>query len=167
MKFSIFDFDRIDQYMVHEELGELVNTADYFQYYTTGIENIVVDPDNEFMFFKTKRYESERSDVLAYDFYDEENFADVLVAINNDNFLWDAPMNFDTELAVINAKVNYIKKINKAPLTYDEEKYWKRKITGKVDFTNNSQMIIVAPYLKDIRTVIRKIKKYFMDREVK
>jgi len=162
MNFRILNFDKKEQRVQNENEGELFYSADYWQWYITGIESLI----NENDFVLSDRYDNERSEVLTYNFYENENISDVLLLVNNDNYLWDAPVDGDLLDEVIDNKFNYFKKINKTPLSTDEEMYWENKIKEKSVLMNNVQREIVIPIRSELQKVIRNINKFIQEREV-
>jgi hypothetical protein len=87
--------------------------------------------------------------------------------LNNDNYLFDAPMDWDSLQAVIENRMSYLKKTFKTPMSEDEEVYWRDKIINEVTNTRDIQGSVVLPKLPDIQSVIRIMKKYLNGRVVK
>jgi elongation factor P--beta-lysine ligase len=165
MNFKIYNFQKIDKQLQHESPGEYYNSADYFQWYTTGIESVV--QENESSFFLTKRLNNERPEVLSWKFFGDANYADLLTSVNNDNFLWDGPTDWDTAQFVIQNKMNYLKRVNKVQFDPDEENYWNEKMTSKVSRTIEVQSTVIVPKYPELQSIVRKIKRYLESRVVK
>jgi len=62
--------------------------------------------------------------------------------------------------------MQYVRALNKATMTPEEEEYWQRKMEAQQLLTDAAQRLIIAPNLKDVNAAVRKIRKYFIDREV-
>ena len=43
MNFKILNFDKTERNLKNERIGELLTVADYFQWYLSGIEDIISD----------------------------------------------------------------------------------------------------------------------------
>jgi hypothetical protein len=113
------------------------------------------------------RHDNERSEVITWKYFDDPGISDVIVMINNDNYLFDAPMDWDSLRKVIEQRMNYVKKQYKTPMTPEEEEYWIEKITKQVIASRDQQSTVVLPKMPDLQSVIRKMKKYLSQREVK
>ncbi len=163
MDFKILNFNKTERYLVHENIGELLTVSDYWQWYTTGIEDLVKKDDG---FIITKRYDNERSEVLAYNFYENESVADVIVLSNNDNFLWDVPGDYDLLFDITEQKLQYFKNQHKVPLTAEQEEYWNQKMKDKVLETHKVQTDIVIPLKKELQRIIRMFNNYLEERIV-
>jgi hypothetical protein len=162
MKFKILDFKKTERRFENIIPGQLVTVSDYWQWYTGGIESIINAND----FIIVNRNENERTEVLTNKFYEDVNISDVLVLINNDNYLWDAPADWDLSQDIIDNKMLYYQRHHKVQMTEDEELYWKRKIEDKVIATRDVQDNIVVPIRGELQKVIRHMKEYLSEREV-
>jgi len=164
MKPKIYKFDTITRHLKNDKPGEIFKVRDYFQWYHTGIENVI--NENKGYYFVTNRYENERSEVITYNLFEDENLSDVLLALNNDVYLWDAPYDNDTRDIIADNKFKYIEKLNKQPfIDYTKEKYYER-IYAQLDAFNDRQKLIVLPKFKDLNRVLRSIKEYLNNRKV-
>jgi len=163
MEFKILNFTKKEGIIRNEITGERLTITDYWQYYITGIEKIVNEKD----FILTDRYENERAEVLAYNFYENESVSDVLVLINNDNYLWDSPSDYDLIWDIVDNKMNYLRALNKANFNEQEKNYWREKIQDKAEEARNIQSSIVIPNRSSLQKVIRTINQYLEEREVK
>jgi len=167
MKTTIYDFDLRRNQLKHEHNGEVINSRDYFQWYTTGIESVVFHTKNDY--FLTSRYENERSEVIMYNFFDKEHISDVLLAVNNDVYLWDAPFNYDTQEIVIQNKINIIEHNRKQSLTpgaNGSRKYYHDKFTEELEAQNVVQRNIIVPRYNKLQKVIRNLKRFLDNRKV-
>ncbi len=162
MDFKILNFQKTVKQLYHEQPGALIQSPDYWQWYTTNIKSIINDND----FILVQRYENQRAEVLAYSFYENENVSDVLVTLNNDNYLWDAPTDWETSQEIIENKLNYYKHENKVPMTEEEEEYWRLKMEEKVTATRDIQSKVAVPIRTELQKTIRKINDYLEARKV-
>jgi hypothetical protein len=137
--------------------------TDYWQYYTTGVERLVTEKE----FFLSKRELNERAEVMAWKYYDDPGFSDIILASNNDNYLFDSPFDNTMREHIVDSKMNYIKKLYKNALDQDTELYFKDKIDYEVDKLNDIQSTVVVPKKSYSNTILRKMKTYFRMREVK
>ena len=163
MNFKILNFDKTEKNLMNERTGELLTVTDYFQWYMTGVESIINNTD----FVMTDRYDNERTENISYNFYENENVSDVLVLLNNDNYLFDAPADWDLLQDITDNKLNYYKKQNKVQLTPEEEKYWRNKLEEQSINAHEAQKSIIIPLKSELQKTIRHINEYFEQREVK
>jgi len=161
---KIYKFDVKTKQLLHEVMGDYFDVVDYFQYYTTGVENLI--NEENMLLIETDRYEKERHDLLAWTFYRNENFTDVLLAINNENIFWNDVMDFDTLDIIKKNKLKYIQKIKNKTFTPEEQEYWDKKISNTLENNNDNQRKIIIVSDGDKNTMVRKIKDYFKEREV-
>lgn len=162
MRFRILNFKKTEKRLEHEIQGELLKTPDYFQFYINGIEQFVNEKD----FILIDRFDNERSEVIAYNFYDDENISDVLVLCNNDNYIWDAPADFDLVYDIVDNKMNYYKSQRQISMSDDEFIYWRDKLILKAYETHKAQKNYAVPLRSEVQKVIRKINDYKEEREV-
>jgi len=163
MEFKILNFNKIERELKNIYTSGNLTVADYWQWYTTGIEKIVNDQD----FIITDRYNNERSDILAYNFYENESLADLLILINNDNFIWDTPGDYDLLWDITDNKMNYLRNLNKVDFTQEEIIYWREKMEKKTEEVHQIQSNIVIPKRGSLQKIIRTINNYLENREVK
>ena len=165
MKYSILNFPKKDIEVKHETTGETLYVPDYFTYYISGIQKIVFE--NQDSFFKTKRFENERSEVLSFKFYGSGMYSDTIILSNNDNYLWDSAYDWEMTEEVTNQKLKYIQELNKNNLTEDERLYWENKIKRKIEYQNTIRSTVIAPKVSDLNKIIRLMKKYIRERTVR
>jgi len=140
---------------------EEYSIPDYFQYYTTGAETIPTDDQ----LIVTSRRANERYEILANDIFSNPNLADLLVAINNDVLLWNTPLDYDLLDLQGEILYDYVKKIYKT--NFESPEKWKEIIDQKVLDDDEKYRVVLIPKQESIQKVIRKIKEYFEEREVK
>ena len=165
MNFKIINFDKTERNLKNERIGELLTISDYFQWYLSGIEDIINDNPNSFVM--TDRYDNERTENISYNFYENENVSDVLVLLNNDNYLFDAPADWDLLQDITDNKLNYYKKQNKVHLTPEEEKYWRNKLEEQSVNAHEAQKRLIIPIRSELQRTIRLMNEYIESREVK
>jgi len=162
MNLKIFDFARKMSIVKNYRESEVINSVDYFEYYTTGIEDLVDDN-----FFATDRYVNERSEVMGHNLLGNQDFADVIVAANNDNFLWDAPMDYDKTELVIDNRINTLEKYMQRSLSDTEKIYHRKKFREDSEQINDDMTVIVLPRYNRMQEALRKIRRYLNNRKVK
>jgi hypothetical protein len=163
MLFKIYNFDKIEKQSKNESEGITLTIADYWQYYTTGVENLV----NNNEYFRTDRLENERAEVVTWKFFDDPNLSDMVLALNNDVYLWDTPFDYRLVEQITDNKMNYIKKIYRAEMPEDVETYWRDLMLKDTMKYHDTLRTVVLPRYSNIQSVVRKIKDYFTKREVK
>jgi hypothetical protein len=161
---KIYDFNTITNRLKHEVDGEVVETSDYFEFYHTGIEDIQDDENQHF--FVTDRYEGERSEILAWNFYQNENYSDVLLALNNEVYLWDNPFGGDIQEDVKDNQLLYVQRLYQRQLDDYEKEIWSQKLSEHIKESNDTQRTIVAPHKRNINSTVRKMREYMEDRKV-
>lgn len=159
---KVYRFKKKNRLIFHEESGEIVESADYFQYYTTGT-NKVVNKYSDRLFSST-RYENERHEVLAYDLLGNENFADVLLALNQENFIFDGYYDYDTMEIIADKRMHYLSKLMRKEFTDEEYSNYRKKIKEELDYHNENQKYFIAPIWGEHEFIMRKIKEYFKSR---
>ena len=164
MRQTVYDFDLVKNRLVADEVGPLVQVRDYFEYYTTGLEEIV--QENQDDFFMTQRYQNERTDVIAYNFYEDENYSDVILAVNNDTYLWDAPVDFDTQSIVVDERIRIVEHLNHQKLQQGQRSFYERQFNEDLDEEQEIQKNIVLPKFGSMSKINRLIKKYLNNRKV-
>jgi hypothetical protein len=160
---KIYNFEKTEKHLMNKSACGVFKSADYWQWYTTGIENMV----NNQEFFITDRLQNERSEVVSWKLYDDPNISDVILAINNDVYLWDAPFDYDMVENITNNKMEYLERVYKVHMTEDEKTYWRDKMLNKTKTLQNTLQSVVVPKYSNLQSIIRKIKDYLNDRIVK
>ena len=183
---------RSTTYAFEPKIGLLNNKIfylrDYFQYYTTGVEEIILD--NASAYRMTTREEGERPEQIMFDILGDENMGDLFCALNNQNYLWISPFSLDGFQDAIQFRMNYIEllmrdRIQRIDVTdeygqkiVDEsgDYIWEYNEVGKEclktaeeDITNidTKSRLVIIPNPNDIQLVNRKIDEYFKSRVVK
>ena len=158
MKPKIYDFNK--------KVGKFNETeftvADYFQYYTTGLENVI---DSE-MLMVTERHDNERSEVLSYVFLGSENLADTLLALNNDVFLWDSPYDNNMMETVVDVTFDFIKKTYKTHLKIEEVEKFKEFARELAETDDTMLRNVIIPKKEYLQRISRYLRDYIRSREV-
>jgi len=163
MKQKIYNFQpRVNQ-LENDRKGEIIKTRDYFEFYHTGIEELPFM--NEQMYFMTNRYENERAEVITNAFYDDADLSDLVLALNNDVYWWDAPYDFDTQYIIADNKVQYVENLRKRKLNDAERLYYNEKFNDELSVINDKQRLIVVPKFKNLARVNRLIQRYLNNRK--
>lgn len=159
MKPKVYDFDKKIGKIGDIEFG----VSDYFQWYTTGFEELIQDS----MLMITERYNNERSEVLAYKLLGTADLSDTLLALNNDNYLWDSPYDNDMFETAIDTTFNYIKKINKTTMNrFQNDRF--REISREIVTQDDDKLRdVIIPRKEYIQKISRVLKNYKRSREVK
>jgi len=164
MKQTIYDFSPITNQLENDKLGEIYKVRDYFEFYHTGIEKLPFN--NESLYFATNRLVNERSEVITNAFYEDPNLSDIVLALNNDVYLWDAPFDNATQEMISNNQIAIIEETRKQVLSPEQKEYYLSKINTQLDIQNSKQGIIVLPKFKNLARVQRLIQKYLDSRRV-
>lgn len=154
---------------------------DYFQYYTTGVEQII--PDNTDAFAFVTRENAERPEQIMYDMFRDANLGDMFCAINNQNYLWATPFGLDAFQDAIEFRFNYVEllmrdRIEKTEVKDDLgtviETYYndvgdlcRERVEEDIHYADDVARLIIIPDLNSHQFVNRKIEEYFNSRIVK
>ena len=143
---------------------------DYFTYYTGGVQSIINDNLDAFAF--TKRLDNERPEQIAHDLYTNKNLSDMIIALNNQNYLFGAPMDGDTYLTAIDFRYAYVEKLMNDRLNskYDNNQesidIIKERVEESIDKINENSKRIIIPTTSAYQAVLKNIDKYFKSRKV-
>ena len=162
MDFKVINFQKTEKVIMNEFYGGKLTVCDYWQYYVTGIESIVNDQD----FILTDRYDNERSEVIAYNFYDNESLSDVIILSNNDNFLFDAPVDYDLGIDIVDNRMKYLQSMNKTTYSQDEYLYWEQKMKDRINDEHKIKSNVIIPKRGSVQKIIRNMNSYMESREV-
>ena len=158
MRQKIYNFDK-----KIGSLGDIkFEVSDYFQYYHTGIEELIVDD----MLYITDRNNNERSEVLAYEFFESADLSDTILALNNDVYLWDTPYDNDMYETSIDLIMEYIKKKNKTRMNIDVEERYQEIARAHVSDDDSMLRSVIIPRQEYVQKISRVIKDYLKSRIV-
>ena len=164
MKQTIYNFAPTKNQLENDFKGEVFEVRDYFEFYHTGIEQLPFT--NEKLYFATNRLTNERSEVITNAFFEDPDLSDMVLALNNDVYLWDAPFDNATQEMIAKNQVAAIEENRKQKLSAEQEQYYLSKINTTLDEQNIKQSIIVLPRFKNLARINRLIKKYLDERRV-
>jgi len=164
MKQKIYNFTPITNQLQNDYKGEIFKVRDYFEFYHTGIEQLPFQ--NEALYFATNRFPNERSEVLTNAFFEDPDMSDLLLALNNDVYLWDAPFDNATQEMITLNKIAMIEHNRKQTLDISQKMYFEEKINTQLEIINSKQSVIVLPKYKNLARINRLIKKYLNERKV-
>ncbi len=154
-------------YNFNKKIGQLgdikFSIPDYFQWYTTGFESLISDD----MLLITERYNNERSEVLAYKLLDNEHLSDTLIALNNDNYMWDSPYDSDMFEVSVDMVFKYIEKINKTKMNRHQNDKFQEISRDIVTLDDEELRYIIIPRKEYIQKISRIFKNYKTKRELK
>jgi hypothetical protein len=148
---------------------------DYFQHYTTGIENVIIREPHMFNF--TKRESGERPEVLMNSMFKNEDLADMFVALNNQNYLWGTPFDYDNFVDAIDFRMNYVKFLMRdriqetihpdGSVTYnDVGEIMQRKVEEKISAEDEIASKVIVPKPEYLSIVEMRIDDYLNGRNV-
>jgi hypothetical protein len=162
MKSTIYKFDKKAGLLDSKIFG----VTDYFQYYTTGVEQIIREaPDN---FLYTDRLNGERPEQIMYGIFKDENLSDMFVAINNQNYIWAVPFDLDSFEEAVEFKMNYVKFLMKDRLDDPiQENIMFDRVSEDVHVEDDVSRTVIIPAGDAVPGVNRQIREYFKGREVK
>lgn len=158
MKPKIYKFDK--------KVGSLGKTSyqvtDYFQYYTTGIEDL---PGAE-QLYVTQRRDNERYEVLAWNIFNDENLADLLLGLNNDVFLWATPSDNNSFQEQVDITYDYLQKKNKTRFPNEDVELWKQIAYDIVEYNDDKLRNVIIPRTEFLQKISRTFKDSFQNRTV-
>ena len=160
----------------HEDYTTMENylVTDYFQYYTTGVEEVIGKAPTRYVI--TNQYENERPEVLTNTLYGNENLSDLVLAINNRTYLFNSPFDPDISYEILEAYTRYYVKISNISESdsYTQsqfENYYKPLIQARfnddlLSVYNNYLRQVILPKTSEVERVLKDIKDYFKSRKV-
>jgi len=150
---SIYTYDKF------ERDNKIVN--DYTSILFNNLNELLENYDDYFMIITLNV--NEKMENLSYKLYGSENYADLILACNDENFLWSSPYDQDILLEHIdNIFEEYTSYLNVK--TFDTEKSYrdfKYQIQEEIDNANSSKSSFKVPkpeYLSDVLNIINNYK---------
>ena len=161
---------------------------DYFESYTTGVENIVhTNPEH---FAVTSRENAERPESIMYQMFDQADEADMFIAINNQNYLWATPFNLDAFQDAIDFRMNYLELLMRDRITKEPEldvnddivrdengvilynynqagTLCRDRVSEDIHNEDDKARTIIIPNKDSVQYVSKMIKDYFTTRKVR
>jgi ribosome-interacting GTPase 1 len=149
---TVFTYDK----MIRN--GKIV--PDYTSYWFTNLKDYLENYDNYFTIVSIP--ENEKIENLAYKLFGSENYADLILAINDENFLWSSPYNQDVLNKMSDAVLlEFLNQLNldsfNENLSYLD---FKQKIEESIDNTNSQKKYFKVPKPENLSDVISLINNY-------
>ncbi len=160
--------------------AKIYGVRDYFQYYTTGVEQVVEYNPSQFSY--TNREDAERPEQIMYDLFGDENLGDMFVAINNQNYIWAVPLGLDAFQDAIDLRMAYLRYLmrdrmkqtvdnfeidSKTEYVTTVEDVMKIRVTEDIHAEDDISRQIFIPKKDSVKFVQNRITDYFKDRELK
>ena len=152
MKNSVFTYDRrkIDGYDV----------TDYTSYYYGGLLELFKQFPDYFSLYSV--HIDEKIENISYELYDSVDYSDVILACNNDVFLWSTPYNSDIIYEQVSSLVGLITKELDFAELQGNDKFAAiiERIEEKINIENTNRMTITVPTPKKISLLLSMVKDY-------
>jgi hypothetical protein len=134
---------------------------DFTSIYFNDLDSLLSEYENYFYLIDIT--EDERMENVAYELYGDENLADLLLAINDENFIWSSPLNQDILLdqtdILLSEYANYMNIDTwDGSVSYQD---FADKIRKNVDDNNSRRKKIKVPrrdYLSDVIAIVNDYK---------
>lgn len=176
MRSTIYNFEQKEGLLDNK----VYYVKDYFQYYTTGVEDMIRQYPEEFAFIR--RDNAERPEQIMYEMFRDANLSDVFVSMNNQNYLWATPFGLDAFQDAIDFRMNYLELLMRDRIEKTEVKdeygniievYYndvgevcRERVEEDIHKADDKARLVIIPGLNSHQFVIRKIKDYFKSRIV-
>jgi len=151
MKNTVYTYDTFERYNYE--------VTDYTSIYYGNISEYLKQYSEYFMSYKLK--DDEKLENVSYSFYQTTDYADLILAINQDVFLWNVPYNQDINIdrAEILAKslLNASDLIN---MNTNEKDRIINMATISIDESNELKRHILIPKPDYISTIISLVENY-------
>jgi len=153
---SVYTYDK----MIRE--GYEVN--DYTSVYYGGLLEVFNQYPNYFTSYKINI--DDKMESISYDLYGSENYADVILASNNDVFLWNMPYNTDIVLDQLESFTNIIKnELGEGNINQDILEVFS-SIEDENNFLNSKKRDITVPKSSKLNEVLALINNYRADNDL-
>jgi hypothetical protein len=149
---SVFTFNNLQR--------ENKIVRDYTGYYFNELENFLKAYDDYFEIIDVD--ENTKIEKLSYDLYGDENYADLILAVNNENFLWSSPYDQDV---ILNTSESILRKFaNELNLeTFDETESYRDfadKVKEEIENQNSHKKYFKVPKKDKLMDVLSLISTY-------
>ncbi len=158
MNQRVYSFDKKEAKIGDSEF----TCTDYFQYYTTGLEDII----DHNMLYVTERRNNERYEVLSHNLFNDADLSDMLLGLNNDVYLWDMPSGNDEFEHLVDVTYDYIQKVNKTKFPSEDIEQWKEIARQRVQDDDDAVRVVIIPKVSQVQKISRYFKDYFKTRLV-
>jgi len=149
---NVFEFDTFER--------ENKVVRDFSSIYFTDLNDELANYDS--MFTLIDITEDERLENVSYSLYGDENLSDLLLAVNDENYIWSSPLNTDIVLAQGDILLKEIAN-NLNIHSYDENLDYqdlKSKILEMIDNRNSKRKKIKVPRIENLGDVINIVNDY-------
>ena len=158
-------FNSVYNYNSREKDGYKVQ--DYTSIYFGGLKDLIENYPDYFEFVDIN--DNEKMENISYQRYGNENYADLIIACNTENFLWSMPYDQDILLDQLEAIMNMINvELNVTP---DSEginldyKVLETTIYNRIESKNSEKRRFRVPKVEYLTNVINLINNYKKDNE--
>jgi hypothetical protein len=158
-------FNTVYNYNSKEKDGFKVQ--DYTSIYFGGLKDLIENNPEYFEFVDVA--DNEKMENISYQRYGNENYADLILACNNENFLWSMPYGenilleqLDSVMHMINVELNITPDSEGIDLDY---KFLETRLYNKIDKENSQKRRFRVPKIEYLTNVINLINNYKKDNE--
>jgi len=131
---------------------------DYSSYYYGNVRNIIQDNFNLFEFIEIS--DNERLENICYNMYNSEDYSDLLVMINEANFLWMIPYDIDIQLSIAESYKAYLTKSLNNSGDEDKKEFIEEYSKNKSFKENSQKRKIIVPKAESIQDVESLLSEY-------
>jgi len=131
---------------------------DYFSYDYGDIADLVRENFSYFEYIKINN--NDRLEILSYDRYGTENYADLLVMINAANFSWMLPYDKDIQISIADAYAGYLTIEINGTGNPDKDSFIQTASTERASRENSEKQQILVPKKQNVQDVINLIASY-------
>jgi hypothetical protein len=161
MEFTAFEYK--DRISILDQ--SLYSNRDYFSYLYDEIGQFVKD---NFKYFEHIEIDdNDRLEVISYNRYESENYADLIVMINQANFMWMLPYDGDIQLSIGESYSNYLTMEINNTNNESKEEFIKEYGITRAQQENSEKRLILVPRIENLQTVVSLLEKYRSQNEIK
>jgi hypothetical protein len=160
MKNTVFD------YAINEKNNDFYR--DYTSYSFPELRNKLKEYPEWFMIYSVET--DERPEVISYKLYEDEDYADVILLLNEMNYIWDTPYNSEVIYEQTKTYMEYIKhelgydNVELPENLVDDMDKIENMVNVSINTTNDKRKNITVPkpdYLWKVLNVIDDYKKQY------
>jgi len=140
------------------ESREVFRTKDYFSQYYGGIDELVKANFNFFEYVNIDN--NNRLEIISYDRYGSENYADLIVMINQANFLWMIPYDSDIQISIGDAYSSYLTLELNSAKDADKDVFIQNYGVERSQNENSQKRKIIVPKTQNIQDVVGLIDNF-------
>ena len=133
---------------------------DYTSFYFNEFENFLNAYNDYFEIVEVS--ENEKIEKLSYDLYGNENYADLILAINNENFLWSCPYDQDVIMNITDSVLHeFASELNLESFNEsDSYKDFENKIKDNIEELNSKKKYFKIPKKDKLTDVLSLVNQY-------